>query len=204
MFPFDITSYYVHPSTTTTTATQLDAGLNCLNLATFPFTGSYTCTQVLFEANGNTDIYSQKFEDITAPLLFFLSVSQTLFYLVYLLFLRNYSNNCLYLRIADSLAYLPAQSGHHDFRSGSAVFVACLIHNHKLVQGIDLVLYAVCKTHLKRYMPLKVQLTMDMIDYGVQCLSEKAFFDKINHIYQMENLQPEKIVVDFEEEDREE
>ncbi len=50
---------------------------------------------------------------MTVPILFFLSVSQTIFYIVYLLFLKNYANNSLRLRIADSLVYICQPDGRH-------------------------------------------------------------------------------------------
>lgn len=49
-----------------------------------------TCTFYKFVYSGNTNIAAQNFDDVTAPLLFFLSISQAIFYVVYLLFLRNY------------------------------------------------------------------------------------------------------------------
>ena len=53
-------------------------------------------------------------------------------------------------------------------------------------------------------LPEKMQLTMDMIDYGEKCLDEREFFGEINEIYSHENVQPAKIIVDFEEEELDE
>jgi len=104
--------------------------------------GTNACTVKALYYSGTTNIVTQNFDDITVPLLFFLSLSQTLFYLCYIFFLRNYSNNALHLRIADSVIYIPnGQGKHHDFKSGVAVFFGCLIYNHNLVKLLDIILY---------------------------------------------------------------
>ena len=131
--------------------------------------------------------------------MFVLSVSQTLFYLCYLLFLRNYSNNALYLRLADSLVYVPGSNGRHlNFKSGWPAFLACLLHKHFLVNLLDWLLYAAAQRQVKKLLPVQVQLAFEMIGYGEKCLGEDLFFGRINSAYEQENLQPTKIV--FEEE----
>ena len=91
------------------------------------------CSVAELVYSGTTNIVTQNFDDITAPILFFLSLSQTLFYIIYVLLLKNYANNALKLRIADTLVYVADPSGrHHDFKSGLSVFFACLIHQHAL------------------------------------------------------------------------
>ncbi len=124
---------------------------------------------------------------------------------MYLLFLKNYANNSLRLRIADSLVYICQPDGrHYNFKSGFSVFLACLLHNHALMQLIDKALYLLCQSEYKRCLPLRAQLAMDMIDYGEDCLDEGEFFGEINEIYSQENVQPVKIIVDLEEEEAEE
>ena len=59
LFAYEIKSYYVIPSAAATNATQLDSSLDCYSHKT-P-TGKHTCTQIIFEANGSTRIYDQKF-----------------------------------------------------------------------------------------------------------------------------------------------
>jgi hypothetical protein len=106
-----------------------------------------------------------------------MSISQTIFLLAYLLFLRNYGNNALSLKIADTLVFIYSPTGaHHNFKSGMATVVACLLHNHPLVGWLNAFLYRFYQTEVKRWMPIKVQMTMDMIDYGQRCMGEKEFF----------------------------
>lgn len=120
---------------------------------------------------------TSNFDDATVPLLFFLSLSQTIFFLVYLLFLKNYANNALRLRIADTLVYISQPDGkHYNFKSGVAVFIACLFHNHAFFELLDKVLYALFQTEYKKCLPLKAQLAIDMINYGEDCLDEGEFF----------------------------
>jgi hypothetical protein len=156
------------------------------------------CTGLKFETSGSTYVVTEQFDDITAPLLFFLSISQTLFYLVYLLFLRNYTNNAFALKIADSLVYIAAPSGEHrDFKNTPATFFACLLHRHPLLSLLDALLYRFCQTTFKQCLPLSLQLAIDMIDFGNRTLTEEQFFSRINSAYAQENLQPAKIVADF-------
>lgn len=65
-----------------------------------------------------------------------------------------------------------------------ATVVACLIHNHPLIGWLDYFLYRFYQTQVKRCLPIKVQMTMDMIDYGKRCVGEKDFFERINSIYE--------------------
>lgn len=172
---------------------------DCFDMNTFM--GTNICTAKALYSSGTTNIVTQNFDDITAPLLFFLSISQTLFYLCYIFFLKNYSNNALHLRIADSVVYIPdGQGRHHNFKSGVAVFFGCLIHNHAIVKLIDLILYVTVQKQIKKILPIKVQLTMEMIAYGESCLGEQHFFNRINSVYEQENLQPTKIIFDDPEE----
>lgn len=139
------------------------------------------CYYVEYKSNGFNNIVTQDFDDITAPILFFLSVSQTIFLIVYLLFLKNYANNALKLRIADTLVYISQPNGkHYDFKSGFAVFLACFFHNHAFFEALDRLLYALCQTEYKKLLPLKAQLAIDMINYGEDCLDEGEFFGEIN------------------------
>lgn len=162
------------------------------------FDNDLMCTGLKFETSGSTYVVTEQFDDITAPLLFFLSISQTLFYLVYLLFLRNYTNNALALKIADSLVYIPASSGEHrNFKNTPATFFACLLRGHPFISLLDTFLYRFCQTTFKQCLPLSLQLAIDMIDFGNRCLTEEEFFSRINSAYAQENLQPAKIVADF-------
>lgn len=92
---------------------------------------------------------------------------ETFFFLLYIIVIKNYANNALFLKIADSLTYLEDNTGrHHNFKSGPAVFFACLVHNNIITKGIDILLFKGCETQIKRMLPLKSQLTIKMIDYG--------------------------------------
>lgn len=96
------------------------------------------CLPVRLQWSGFKNKYTQNFDDITAPILFFLSLMETFFFLLYILIIKNYANNALFLKIADSLTYLEDSTGrHHNFKSGPGVFFACLIHNNIITQGID-------------------------------------------------------------------
>jgi hypothetical protein len=133
--------------------------MDCLDFNTFE--GTNLCTVKALYSSGKTNIVTQNFDDITAPLLFFMSITQTLFYLCYILFLRNYSNNSFHLRIADSVVYVPdGQGRHHNFKSGIAVFFGCLLYQHTFVKLLDLILYVTIQRQIKKIMPIKVQLTM--------------------------------------------
>jgi hypothetical protein len=132
-----------------------------------------------------------------------MSLTQTIFYVSYIFFLRNYSNNAFNLRIADSVVYIQDSHGrHYNFKSGAGPFFACLIHNHPITLFIDEMLYRTCQTQIKKFMSLKCQLAVEMIIYGEECLGEKMFFERINTVYEQENLQPTKLAFeDTEEED---
>ena len=123
---------------------NLDTSLNCFSWATF--TGN-TCTFMKFKASGKINEYNQNFDDITAPILFFVSLIETLFFLIYFSCIKNYDNNAFYLRIGDSVVYMEDGNHHHyNFKSGPSVFLACLFHENPLVVIIDAVLYRVCST----------------------------------------------------------
>lgn len=150
---------------------QFDSTMNCFNMDTFV---GNTCSTIEFVFSGTTNIVTQMFDDITSPILFFLSTSQIFFYIAYLCFLRNYSNNSLKLRIADSLVYITQPNGrHYNFKEGFSVFMACLLHKHYMMEVFDMILYHFCEASTKKFLPLKMQLTMDMINYGEKCLNEK-------------------------------
>jgi hypothetical protein len=159
----------------------------------------YSCTLLSFQASGTVNYYTQLFDDVTAPILFFVSLIETLFFLIYAFCLKNYNNNALYLRIADSVVYLEdSHHRHYNFKNGAAVFIACLLHNNFIVKALDWAMYRTCETEVKKMLSLKAQLTIKMIDFGQKCLGEEMVFDRINAIYEQENLQPMKII--FEEE----
>lgn len=109
---------------------KYDASLGCSSSSN-PMGRMCSVAELIY--SGTTNIVTQNFDDITAPILFFLSLSQTLFYIIYILLLKNYANNALKLRIADTLVYVSDPSGrHHNFKSGFSVFLACLVHQHAL------------------------------------------------------------------------
>lgn len=161
---FQLNYYTPDPQTFISYFPQYDQSLNCFSITDF---SGNTCLQVQFISSGNTNIVTQNFDDITAPLLFFLSISQTMFYICYLLFLRNYSNNALNLRIADSVVYIPDSYGkHYNFKSGIACFLACLIYKHPFIKVLDNLLYRLRQTNIKKLLSVRCQLAMDMIKYG--------------------------------------
>ena len=88
------TFYSPYDSLEQTVLTNYDTSLNCFSWATF--TGN-TCTFVELASSGTVNYISQNFDDITAPILFFISLIETLFFLFYFLLIKNYNNNSLYL-----------------------------------------------------------------------------------------------------------
>lgn len=142
---------------------------NTLTSKTPNFTSDMVCsTLIAFSCTGNTDIVTQNFDDITAVLVFFLSLSQTLFLIAYFLFLKQYTTNSMYLYIADNLVYIKnlKTNRHHNFKSGIYVFIACLMHKHHLIEAIDVLLYKFFQTNIRQHLASKIQLTMEMIEYG--------------------------------------
>lgn len=70
--------------------------------------------------------------------------------------------------------YITQPNGrHYNFKEGISVFMACLLHKHYMMEVYDMVLYHFCEASTKKFLPLKMQLTMDMISYGEKCLNEK-------------------------------
>lgn len=194
--PVDIQFYQPSSQVQPDSNPYYDTSLNCLS-PTNMFGGF--CTQVSMVWSGSTNVYTENFDDITAPIVFFLSLLQTSFYLIYIIIIRNYANNALFLRIADSVVFIEDGAGrHYNFKSGPSVFFACLIHNNKITQAIDYLLYRFCETHIKRFLSLKAQLTIKMIDYGERCLGEEMVFEQMNRACEQENLQPTKIIFDEE------
>ena len=122
--------------------TNQDPSLNCFSFATF---SGNSCTFVGFAASGDVNYYSQNFDDITEPILFFVSLIETLFFLVYFACIKNYNNNAFNLRLADSVVYQEdGHQRHYNFKSGAAVYVACLLHNNFVTVFLDFVLYKLC------------------------------------------------------------
>lgn len=64
------------------------------------------CTAFQFHISGSLRVHTQNFDDITAPILFFVSLIETLFFLIYFCCVKNYNNNAFHLKIADSIVYL--------------------------------------------------------------------------------------------------
>ena len=106
---------------------------------------STPCSGIVFIPSGSVNYHTQNFDDITSPILFFVSLIETLFFMVYFCFVKNYNNNAFHLKLADSTVFLEdGNNKHYNFKSGPSVFTACLLHNNFLVQIIDAVLYRLC------------------------------------------------------------
>jgi hypothetical protein len=82
---------------------------SCIHARRFQF----QCPTFDLTYSGTANFAEEQFDDITAPMLFFVSLSQTLFYLVYFFFLRNYANNSFKLQLADQLVYILDPKGRH-------------------------------------------------------------------------------------------
>lgn len=141
----------------------------------------------------------EQFDNIIDPLLFFIAVSQTLLFLAGILFLNNYSNNCLYIAVADKLVYLTDPQGrHYDFKRGAAVFLACMWHRHFLVNTLEYVLFRFWETTSKKWLPARTQAAMTMIDFGAESMTDQALYGELNDLYAQENTQPSKIIFDYD------
>ena len=81
----------------------MDSTLSCFSYATF---SGNSCQALVLISTGITNVYQQKFDDITASILFFISFMETFFFLIYIIFIKNYANNALFLRIADSVVFI--------------------------------------------------------------------------------------------------
>jgi hypothetical protein len=73
-----------------------------------------------------------------------------------------------------------------------------------LVTLLDEVFYYFCETHVKRFLPVRTQMAMDMIKYAHNCMTDRHFFGEINDMYSQENTQPSKITYDYDKEEPEE
>lgn len=145
-----------------------------LNLQCF---NDIKCGVVSIMSSGTTNIATENFDNFTSVLIFFLSLSQTLFLLTSYGFLNNYSNNSFLLRLADSLVYIADPNGkHYNFKDGPALFLVCLFHKHFLVQLLDDLLYRFFQTTTRRLFSIRAQMAMDMIDYGERTLTDSTFY----------------------------
>jgi hypothetical protein len=171
---------------------------NCLD--SFAQQGfNFRCPYFDIAYSGTTTYAMEQFDNIIEPLLFFIAVSQTLLFLIGLLFLNNYSNNCLYIAVADKLVYLTDSEGrHYDFKKGAAVYFACMWHRHFLVNMLEYVLYRYWETTSKKWLPAHTQAAMTMIDFGAECMTDQAIYGELNDLYSQENTQPSKIIFDYD------
>lgn len=109
------------------------------------------------------------------------------------------------MKLADTLVYIPDENGRHiNFKEGAAIFIACLIHRHLLLEIADNILFKMCQKHVKNYLPIRSQLAMFMIDYGHNCLVDRHFYGELNDMFSQENCQPAKINFDYDYEEPEE
>lgn len=203
---YEIDYFYVWPAMFVTSASSAfpiyDPTFNCINTR---FNGNFRCSTFDIAYSGTVNISNEIFDDITAPLLFFIALSQTLFFLVYVGFLRNYNNNCLKLRLADSIVYILDPDGrHYNFKGGFSIFMACMLHGHLLIRLLDLLLYRVWETHYRRFLPIRAQMALRMIEYGQNCMTDRFFFGELNDMYSQENAQPSKIIFDYDKKEEEE
>ena len=68
---YDLEYYEPADLPVTKTVTRYDTSMNCFSWATMQ---GYTCSELTLYMSGTNNIYTQNFEDITAPILFFLSL----------------------------------------------------------------------------------------------------------------------------------
>jgi len=89
-------------------------------------------------------------------LLFFLSVKETLYILLFVIFIKQYNRNSGLLDVGSSLFYIdnPKTKMKYDFNRGFDVFVACLFHNHPVTNLIQFIMTKMGKT-LEDFFPAK-------------------------------------------------
>ena len=102
----------------------------------------YDYGQIRFTPSGNTREINENFDDISEILLFFLSVKETFYIVIFFIFVKHYNRNSGLLEVADSLFYIddPKSKKKYDFRSGYQVFFACLLYNHPVYNFINFIM----------------------------------------------------------------
>jgi hypothetical protein len=104
--------------------------------------GTWDYGQIKMTPCGLTREVNENFDDLSEVLLFFLSVSETFYIVVFVLFVKHYNRNSGLLEIADSLYYIddPKTKQKFNFRSGYQVFFACLLYSNPLYKIINFIM----------------------------------------------------------------
>lgn len=81
------------------------------------------------------------------------------------------------------MVYILDENGrHYKFEEGFQVFLACLWHNHFLVQFLDWFLYRFRDTESRVFLPILTRKAIDMIKYTENCLSDQKIFSELNEL----------------------
>lgn len=96
----------------------------------------------------STKQINENFDDVSQVLLFFLSVNQTLYAIVFIVLIQQYNRNAGLLEIGRRLFYVDEArtKRKYDFTQGYEVFVACLFHNHTLTNLIQFLMTKMGRT----------------------------------------------------------
>lgn len=84
----------------------------------------------------------ENFDDISNIILFFFSVKETIYLIVFILFIKQYNTNAGLLEVGKSLYYIdnPKTKKKYDFTQGYEIFLACLLYNHPFIKLIHFIL----------------------------------------------------------------
>lgn len=133
------------------------------------------------QCTGTTDIITQNFYDWTNPVLFYLSLYQTLTVFLFYGMTKYYNQNSMYLKIADSVYYVKNMKTHRNFNftKGLPVFLACLLYDHFFIWFIDDVRRRMERQSILSWCKEKSELfnqTIRMIEKGKHMMSDEFFF----------------------------
>jgi hypothetical protein len=120
---------------------------------------------------GDTLLIKENFDDFGETILFFLSVKETFYFIIFIIFIRQYNKNSGYLEIGDSLYYIddPKTKKKYNFKKGYEVFLACMLHNHFLSKFCNFIFAKFGKT-THDYLPNKSICAISLINKAEELL----------------------------------
>ncbi len=127
------------------------------------------------------------FDDIAIPILFFLSIRETLLALAAFLFLNAYNHNAALLQLGSDLFY-SVNSKHkkvENFQAGCHSILACLIYQNPATLAFNYLL-SKCGKNIYNYLPIEALNIMGMIGLTETYLHEHNFFQTLNDLSAME------------------
>ncbi len=151
-------------------------------------------SQVKITPCGITRKINENFDDVSEILLFFLSVKETFYIVIFFIFIKHYNRNSGLLELADSLFYIddPKTKKKYDFRTGYQVFFACLLYNHPLYKFINFILTKLGTT-LEEALPKKAVCAIKLMKKTEEILQENSFYGNLNELSSLETEASRKI-----------